>query len=373
MTQKALRRAFIYSSICLTAILLVVFTPNITSAQTINHAPVITSNPTLVVTTDQTYQYSLTATDSDDDDISFKLTNSPTGVTLVDNTITWEPNIVGMYNIVVEANDDNNGYDNQVWQINVKAGIATSIVVTPNNKPTNINIGGTQQFTAVAFDAAGNTVTDAEFKWITDGVYTSVNTSGLVAANSAGIGYVTASIGDIEMSPGIIVHKNTITLLADPIIPTEDEEELVDTEEDLTETNEDINEETLNEDVEKAELMTLESNKEEENNNEEGNNKEEDEECINIAHGLTFTLLIIYALILAIYFIYEKKHKSPNWWIFPLLITFIGLIVYYRYFCAQTYLWWPWILVVIGILTTGYYKGRSSTPTEDNPGNELPF
>lgn len=372
MTQKALWRAFKYSSICLTAILLVLFTPNITNALVANNAPVISSNPTLVVTTDQTYQYSLLATDSDNNTISFKLTNSPVGATLNGDTISWSPKITGMYNMVVEASDGNNGYDNQVWQISVTAGEAASIVVTPNNKPTNINIGGAQQFTAIAFDAAGNTVTDAKFKWITDGIYTSVNTSGLVTAESAGIGYITASIGDIEASPGIVVHDNTISLIAEPTTLIEDEEEKVEEViEDLPEETENINEESLNDDTEEAELMTLESNEEANDNNEDEN--KEDEECINIVHGLTFTFLIIYTLILAIYFIYEKKHKSTNWWIFPLLVTFIGLIVYYRYFCPQTYLWWPWILVVIGILTTGYYKGRSSTPTEDNPGNELPF
>ena len=374
MTQKGLWRAITYSSICLTALLLVIFTPNITDALSVtNNAPIITSNPTLVVTTDQTYQYTITATDIDNDAVSFRLTNSPDGFTLDGDSMSWQPNKVGIYNVVVEVTDQNNGYDNQAWQITVEAGEATSIVVTPNNKPTNINLGSSQQFTAIAYDADGNIITDAEFKWLSDNQFTSVDTNGLVTTKNPGIGFVTASIGNIESTPGILVHDNEINLLAETteepveeVTETVDEEEVV--AEDLPNTEETNDEESSSENSEEAELMTLESN-DDENNDEE----EEDEPCINIAHGLTFTLLIIYAIVLAIYFMYEKKHKSTSWWVFPLLVTFIGLIIYYRYFCEQTYLWWPWILVVIGILTTGYYKGRTSTPTEDNPGNELPF
>ena len=72
------------------------------------------------------------------------------------------------------------------------------------------------------------------------------------------------------------------------------------------------------------------------------------------------------------YFKYEKKQKTGGWWIAPVLLTVIGLVIYYKYVCAGTYAWWPWILLLIGVIITMNYKMKMKTPSEDSQ-NELPF
>lgn len=318
-----------------------------------NNVPVISSEPTLVVTTDQTYSYTVTGKDIDNDTISYKLTTAPEGMKIVDHVITWSPITAGIYNVVLEANDGNNGFDSQAWQITVEPGDVRSIVVTPNDRPTIMTVDQTHQFEAKAFDNYGNPIDGAKFSWTSDAEFTTVDQNGIVTAVTEGIGYVKANIGDIQSAPGILVKAKPVT---DEVVTNTDDEVSDNSNEDVTE----------NEDGDETELFTAMDDNEDKA-------EETDEVCEeNINHTMTFVLLILYSVILVIYFLYEKKHKSSSWWIFPLLISFIGLIVYYRYFCPQTYLWWPWVMVIIGVIVTGYYKGRTDNE-DDISKNELPF
>jgi len=324
-----------------------------------NHPPVITSEPTLVVTTDQTYTYTVNSTDIDNDDVSYTLSKSPEGMSISGNEISWNPITTGMHNVVIQADDGNDGFDSQSWQIDVKPGDVRNIVVTPNDQPTLMTVDQTYQFQAKAYDNYGNLIEGANFSWTADGEFTTVDDNGVVTAVKPGIGFVKANIGDIQSAPGIVVKT---------AVPTDEEIANDITNSDSEEVMEENTEESTAEgEMEETELMTAVD----ENENEEDG--VEDEVCDeNINHSLTFVLLIIYAVILVIYFLYEKRHKSSSWWIFPLLISFIGLIVYYRYFCSGTYLWWPWVMVIIGVLITGYYKGRTESE-DDISKNELPF
>jgi VCBS repeat-containing protein len=57
-----------------------------------NDAPVITSEALLEATEDELYEYTVTATDADGDDLSFSLTQAPEGMTISsEGQITWTP------------------------------------------------------------------------------------------------------------------------------------------------------------------------------------------------------------------------------------------------------------------------------------------
>ncbi len=346
-------RVFKLTGICMAVVFLIAISPISTKeALAENNVPVISSEPTLVITTDQTYSYTIATIDIDNDVISYNLTTAPEGMTLSGNIITWSPITAGTYNVVLEASDNKNGFDSQAWQINVNPGDVRTIVVTPNDRPTIMTVDQTHQFKAMAYDKYGNLIEGTKFSWTSDGEFTAVDSNGLVTAVEPGTGYVKANIGDIQSAPGIVVKAK------EPI-----DEIVTNTNNNGTEDGDELIENDEN--TENAELFTALDNDDEEDTEEEVCDE-------NINHSFTFFLLIIYAAILVIYFLYEKKHKSPSWWIFPLLISFIGLIVYYRYFCPQTYLWWPWVMVIIGVIITGYYKGRTDKD-DDISKNELPF
>jgi DNA/RNA endonuclease G (NUC1) len=74
--------------------------------------------------------------------------------------------------------------------------VVTSITVTPN--PATISVGGTQQFTATAYDASSQPISGVSFTWGTsDGAVATVSSTGLATGGSAGDANITATSGTI--------------------------------------------------------------------------------------------------------------------------------------------------------------------------------
>lgn len=340
----------------------------------INHPPTVESQPETTATAGVAYEYVLHATDRDNDPVEFSLTSSPDGATIADGTINWTPTKTETYNFVVEITDGQNGYGSQAWQVSVVAGLVEYIIVTPNDRPTIIPIGDNQQFSAEAYDEFNNAVSDVSFKWTADEEIGSVDTEGLFTARAGGIGFVAASVGDVKNSIGVIGEDasddesttNTINVEAEE--PAEAEEETIPITEPVAEENtadEEADEEVETESVDNEDTIvdSIEVETEENDNA---------DECTNWPHWVILILLVVYGGALIGYFQYEKKQKTGGWWIAPALLTAIGLVIYYKYVCAGTYMWWPWILLLIGIIITMNYKLRMKTPDGDSQ-NELPF
>lgn len=106
----------------------------------------------------------------------------------------------------------------------IPSGTITSIVISPVS--ASIAVGGTQQFTAVAKDAMGNTVTGAALVWASsDTAVATVNNAGLATAKAAGSAGITASItysGGVYGMP-VTYTSNTAMLtitMADAVMGT---------------------------------------------------------------------------------------------------------------------------------------------------------
>ena len=86
-----------------------------------NNNPVITSIPTLNAFAEQLYNYDVNAFDPDNDPITYSLINFPTGMNINSNNglISWTPNNIGNYNIIVRVNDNKGGFAQQSFIINV--------------------------------------------------------------------------------------------------------------------------------------------------------------------------------------------------------------------------------------------------------------
>ncbi len=92
----------------------------------VNDAPVITSTPILTATEDEVYTYSLSATDEEDDDLTWNLEEAPAGMVIVseegDYIIFWTPpEGVTSANVTVRVTDDGdpNRFDEQTFTITV--------------------------------------------------------------------------------------------------------------------------------------------------------------------------------------------------------------------------------------------------------------
>jgi len=90
-----------------------------------NHAPKVTSRPILIAHLDGAYTYNLTATDQDNDILSYNLSSGPLGMTLDGSTgkLSWTPTIIGNFTVKIEVLDGKGGVDRQDFIINVTAAI----------------------------------------------------------------------------------------------------------------------------------------------------------------------------------------------------------------------------------------------------------
>lgn len=91
-----------------------------------------------------------------------------------------------------------------------------TVTVTPGT--ASVSIGSTQQFTATAYDADNNEVTDVDFTWISsDTTVATVNASGLATGVSGGTCTITATTGDVSgtatltVTTGPTTHSGAIT------------------------------------------------------------------------------------------------------------------------------------------------------------------
>ncbi|MFA6098653.1 MAG: Ig-like domain-containing protein [Patescibacteria group bacterium] len=335
-----------------------------------NHPPIINSTPGTEVTTDHQYQYTADTTDTDNETLTYALTTAPQGMTIAGNVISWQPFKAGVYNVVLEVTDQNNGYDTQAWQIQVKPGAVATITVDPYDKPYKVNVGASQQFTAQAFDQYGNEITGVDFEWSTNPDYGTVTNNGLLTGNKAGTSYVAAKANSIKKSVGLAIEGGS-----NPVSNTNQASNANTAAATNQNTNKssNANSQSQNTNANENTNESLTNGNINENTNENAS-EQENKACSNWPHWLLIVLPIIYALALIVYYQFEKKNKSGSWWIFPVLLTAIGLIIFYKYICPDTYVWWPWVLVIIGAVLTLLYKGKAGP---DNGGNksqtELPF
>ncbi|MFH1207574.1 MAG: hypothetical protein V1668_03125 [Patescibacteria group bacterium] len=343
-----------------------VFGPLNTSAQAINHAPVINSKPATTIQAGAAYSYLLTAFDSDSDAVSFKLTTQPEGMTLTNATIAWQPAKVGTYNVVAQASDPKNGFDSQAWQITVTAADVATVIITPNDRPTVVAIGQNKQFTVAMADAYENAITNQAITWTTDSAIGTVTSTGLFTPTHGGTGFVAAQAGTVKASVGVVAKDSRTEQVSASNTNESSNANSSGTAASIVNNANKNNSTNVNSSTNTNEAISADTN-----TNAQTSESAETQPCANPNHKLIISILIIYAIVLAVYYTYERRHKNGGWWIFPFLATFIGVIIYYKYFCADTYLWWPWVLVGIGVVLTLYYKLRRHST--DMSQTELPF
>ncbi len=347
------------------------------AAENDRHAPEITSTPITSFTVGTAYQYDITATDEDGDTLTYSMTTGPAGMKLENSVLSWETTTPGTYNVVIEVSDGNNGFDSQAWQITVNPGAVDLIVVEPNNRPTVVDIGSSQQFTVVAYDEFNNTLENPGFVWTTDERHGSINADGAFTPKLGGISFVAVTLDSITASIGVVIKDDRQSQIQPANVPDADPEEQTPAKSDEgnepAETTEDTDK-TITEEEPTEEITTTTEETTDDSTEKEATvvTDEESDECHNWPHWLIIIMLFFYGIILIGFYEFRKKQRTGNSWIFPALLTIIGLILYYKQFCVNTYVWWPWILILIGITISGWYYAKPKSRGSDSQ-TELPF
>lgn len=340
--------------------------PHATAAETVNHAPLMTSQPATTAVAGQAYQYAPQATDRDGDTVVFTLTAAPQGMALTGNSVLWSPTLVGTYNVIIEGSDQHGGYVTQAWQIVVSTGSIATLVVTPNDRPTVINVGSSKQFSVTGTDQYGNAADLTGLTWTVAGTIGTITNNGLFYAEHGGIGSVIATSGTVSAMIGVVAKDIRPTLVneidGEPL-PTN------------TETAQTDNKPVTNAAPAAAEEAALPAATiESADTTATAPAADESGACSNLSRtGMWFILIGYFAVVLG-YYVFERNNRSAAWWIFPLLMTAIGLIIYYKYICVGTFRWWPWSLLGSGVILTVWFKGKKKAELPpDRSQTQLPF
>jgi len=90
----------------------------------INNNPEITSTPITEAVRDERYEYDVDAFDIDGDALTYSLLRKPIGMSIDANNglIVWYPGRLGSYDVIVRVSDDENGFSEQSFTIEVRGG-----------------------------------------------------------------------------------------------------------------------------------------------------------------------------------------------------------------------------------------------------------
>ena len=135
----------------------------------VNHAPEITSTPGKVeIKTGETYEYVITAVDSDQDTLTYDLEGAPDWLILEGTKISGTTNVFGQYSYQIIVQDTKGAYDTQLVGINVvpPSDMVSQIVLTYPKE--NSILSGTDNL--LGFNVSdGNGVKEIRLYYSTDG------------------------------------------------------------------------------------------------------------------------------------------------------------------------------------------------------------
>lgn len=157
---------------------------------------IVVTPATLVMTTDETSQFSAYGYDTDDNQVPITPSWASNGGGLIDSSGLFSANKVGTW--IVYANQS--GFSG-TSTLTVNVGALNNIIVTPET--CSISIGETMQFDATGFDEDGNLISIYP-TWSVDGGG-NIDTNGLFTANTDGIWVVTVLYGGITVEATVNV------------------------------------------------------------------------------------------------------------------------------------------------------------------------
>ncbi|ELS32847.1 MULTISPECIES: putative Ig domain-containing protein [Pseudanabaena] len=180
------------------------FTLNVSnqpSSAASNKPPQIVSTPITRIGQGQAYSYEVLARDPENNPVIYSLKSSPNGMAIDANTgkISWTGNIVGSYNVEVQATDSQGGFSSQSYQLEVIANPinhAPSITSTPQFQ-ADTNSSYRYQVTASDPDAGDK----LEYQLISNGGATGLaidRQTGLLTGNNLSAGNYKVVIGVVD-------------------------------------------------------------------------------------------------------------------------------------------------------------------------------
>jgi hypothetical protein len=177
-----------------------------------NTAPEITSTAPTTATASQEYTYEVIATDAENDDLTYSLSNTPAGMIITDNVITWTPTQgTSTSGIVTVTVNDGLLYDEEDFIVFVSQVTNTAPEIT-STAPTTATVAQEYTYEVIATDAENDNLTlslenEPVGMSITDNVITWTPMQG---TTNSGIITVTVSDGLLYDEEDFIVFVSSV-------------------------------------------------------------------------------------------------------------------------------------------------------------------
>jgi RHS repeat-associated protein len=125
--------------------------------------PVFTSTPVVIAHVDAAYQYQATATDPDQDPLTFSLTSGPQGMTVdpASGQVQWQPTAsqLGVQNVALTVSDSRGGSATQTYSIDVHQQPGNQPPLITSNPLTAAVTGLVYSYPVRAFDSDNDSLT----------------------------------------------------------------------------------------------------------------------------------------------------------------------------------------------------------------------
>lgn len=192
----------------------------------VNHLPVITSQPNTTASEGQPYSYQVQASDPDGNTLSFSLLQAPGGMTIANGLIEWTPTAAqaGSFTVIVRASDGKGGAALQQYRVTILARGTDLTVASVDTSATTTdtqtlviggavrvemqNLGGSAfngSFEVLLFEDSNRNGT---FESGVDNVLGTETFSGGIASNAV------ASLG-VRVSGVVSFHESLISAFVD--------------------------------------------------------------------------------------------------------------------------------------------------------------
>ncbi|USN53126.1 MAG: hypothetical protein H6760_03015 [Candidatus Nomurabacteria bacterium] len=220
-------------------------------------------------------------------------------------------------------------------KVNVTPGPVQHIVIDPNSYPEYVTVTKVKQFSARAYDAWNNQISNPELRWSLSGNIGTLSTEGVFTATQVGEGTITVSSETVSAKVDVVgqtarvVNTNVSTSNANT------------SNSNVSEENESTSGEVLGENDEMTgdeEMMT----------DEEAN----EASCWDIHWwGWLLTMIVYFVLLYGFY--YMVRGTDDSWiWIGPVVLTAAALAIFFAFRCDGTAAWFPWLSIIGGLLIT---------------------
>lgn len=209
------------------------------------------------------------------------------------------------------------------------------IEITPYGKPYAVELHADQQFVAHGLTKDGTQLHGITFTWSLDKNIGTVTKRGIFTATKPGTTNITATSGSVHQTIGVRVTASTTPSPATDVRTPKVTAPATVSEMSVQQPEKGV---VLGEQTDETKTATSQSTA-----------------CSFMPAWAWICILLAYLIIVGIYFVSLGESRTFFWWVWPLLLTAVIAVLFWRVHCSGHQLWVPWLLGLDALLVVLLY------------------